>query len=57
MNAAEQLVKALVAEDVKYVFGIPGDENLQFMEALRKDGHIEFILCRHEQAAGFMAAA
>jgi acetolactate synthase-1/2/3 large subunit len=57
MNAAEQLVKALVAEDVKYVFGIPGDENLQFMEALRKDGHIDFILCRHEQAAGFMAAA
>ncbi|MCZ6511970.1 MAG: acetolactate synthase large subunit [Alphaproteobacteria bacterium] len=57
MNAAEQLVKALVAEDVKYVFGIPGDENLDFMEALRKDGHIEFILCRHEQAAGFMAAA
>jgi len=57
MNAAEQLVEALVAEDVKYVFGIPGDENLHFMEALRKNGKIDFILCRHEQAAGFMAAA
>ncbi len=57
MNAAEQLVEALVAEGVKYVFGIPGDENLHFMEALRKDGRIDFVLCRHEQAAGFMAAA
>jgi len=57
MNAAQQLVEALVAEDVKYVFGIPGDENLHFMEALRENGRIEFILCRHEQAAGFMAAA
>ncbi|MEE8528562.1 MAG: thiamine pyrophosphate-binding protein, partial [Gammaproteobacteria bacterium] len=57
MNAAEQLVEALVGEGVEYVFGIPGDENLHFMEALRKDGHINFILCRHEQAAGFMAAA
>ncbi len=57
MNASEQLVEALVAEGVEYVFGIPGDENLHFMEALRKNGRIEFILCRHEQAAGFMAAA
>ncbi len=57
MNAAEQLVEALVAEGVKYVFGIPGDENLHFMEALRKNGRVEFVLCRHEQAAGFMAAA
>ena len=57
MNAAEQLVQALASEGVEYVFGIPGDENLHFMEALRKDGRIKFILCRHEQAAGFMAAA
>lgn len=57
MNAAEQLVQALATEGVEYVFGIPGDENLHFMEALRKDGRIRFILCRHEQAAGFMAAA
>lgn len=57
MNGAEQLTEALVAEGVKYVFGIPGDENLDFMEAIRKDGNIEFVLCRHEQAAGFMAAA
>ncbi len=57
MNAAEQLVQILASEGVEYVFGIPGDENLHFMEALRKDGRIRFILTRHEQAAGFMAAA
>lgn len=57
MNAAEQLVEAFVAEGIEYVFGIPGDENLHFMEALRRNGKIKFILCRHEQAAGFMAAA
>ena len=57
MNASEQLVQALTSEGVEYIFGIPGDENLHFMEAVRKDGQIKFILCRHEQAAGFMAAA
>ncbi len=57
MKASEQLVKALANEGVEYIFGIPGDENLHFMEAVRADGRIQFILCRHEQAAGFMAAA
>ena len=56
MNAADLMVQALASEGVKYVFGIPGDENLHFMEALRKDGRIRFVLTRHEQAAGFMAA-
>jgi acetolactate synthase-1/2/3 large subunit len=46
------VVAALAVEGVEYVFGIPGDENLHFMEALRKDGRIKFILFRHEQAAG-----
>ena len=57
MNAANQLVSALANEGVEYIFGIPGDENLHFMEAVREDGRIKFILTRHEQAAGFMAAA
>jgi len=57
MKAAEQLVTALANEGVEYIFGIPGDENLHFMEAVRKEEKIKFILCRHEQAAGFMAAA
>lgn len=56
-NTSEQMVRALAAEGVEYVFGIPGDENLHFMEALRNDGRIRFILFRHEQAAGFAAAA
>lgn len=56
-TVSEQIVAALADEGVKYVFGIPGDENLHFMEALRKDGRIKFILFRHEQAAGFAAAA
>lgn len=56
-NTSEQLVAALAAEGVEYVFGIPGDENLHFMDALRKDGRIKFVLFRHEQAAGFAAAA
>ncbi|HEX9832067.1 MAG TPA: thiamine pyrophosphate-binding protein, partial [Mycobacterium sp.] len=34
-TTSEQIVQALVAEGVEYVFGIPGDENLHFMEALR----------------------
>ena len=57
MNAADQLVAALANEGVEYIFGIPGDENLHFMEAVQKNGKIKFVLTRHEQAAGFMAAA
>ncbi|MCX2930997.1 acetolactate synthase large subunit [Mycobacterium sp. CVI_P3] len=56
-TVSDQIVAALADEGVEYVFGIPGDENLHFMEALRKDGRITFILFRHEQAAGFAAAA
>lgn len=56
MNASEQIVEALEKHGVKYVFGIPGEENLPFMEALRKS-NVKFVLTRHEQAAGFMAAA
>ncbi len=56
MNASEQIVEALEQHGVKYVFGIPGEENLPFMEALRTSS-VEFVLTRHEQAAGFMAAA
>lgn len=54
MNVAEMLVKALEHEGVEYVFGIPGEENLDVMEAL-KSSEIEFITTRHEQGAAFMA--
>ncbi|MBU0946506.1 MAG: acetolactate synthase large subunit [Proteobacteria bacterium] len=55
MNGAELLVQCLENEGVKIIFGIPGEENLVFLEALRSSS-IRLILTRHEQAAGFMAA-
>ncbi|MDP2587022.1 MAG: acetolactate synthase large subunit [Candidatus Komeilibacteria bacterium] len=54
-NAADLFIAALEAEGVQYIFGVPGEENLDFMEALRQS-KIKFIVCRHEQAAVFMAA-
>jgi acetolactate synthase-1/2/3 large subunit len=55
MKASDLFVKALEAEGVEYVFGVPGEENLDLLESLRNSG-IKLILTRHEQAAGFMAA-
>ncbi len=55
MKASDLLAKALVNEGVEYVFGIPGEENLDFLESLSKSP-IKLVLTRHEQAAGFMAA-
>ncbi len=55
MKASDLFVQALEAEGVEYVFGIPGEENLDFLNSL-KDSSIRLILTRHEQAAGFMAA-
>ena len=56
MNASDLFVKALENEGVEYIFGIPGEENLDLLEALRKSKQIKLILTRHEQGAGFMAA-
>lgn len=55
MKASDLFVKALEAEGVEYVFGIPGEENLDLLESLRNSS-IKLILTRHEQGAGFMAA-
>ena len=55
MKASDLFVKALENEGVEYVFGIPGEENLDFLNSL-KGSKIKFILTRHEQGAGFMAA-
>lgn len=55
MNTADSLVKSLEREGVKFVFGVPGEENLDVLEAIRKST-IQMIVTRHEQAAGFMAA-
>jgi len=55
MNGAQLLVAALENEGVKRIIGIPGEENLDVVEALRRSS-IELVLTRHEQAAAFMAA-
>ncbi len=55
MTASELFVRSLEAEGVKYIFGVPGEENLHFLEALRTSS-ITLITTRHEQSAGFMAA-
>lgn len=55
MTAAELLVRSLENEGVTHVFGVPGEENLDFLAAL-ESSKIRFVVTRHEQAAGFMAA-
>lgn len=54
MRAAELFVKCLENEGVEYIFGIPGEENLDVMDALL-GSRIKFITTRHEQGAAFMA--
>jgi acetolactate synthase-1/2/3 large subunit len=55
MKASDLFVKTLEAEGVEYIFGIPGEENLDLLHSL-KNSSIQLVLTRHEQAAGFMAA-
>jgi acetolactate synthase-1/2/3 large subunit len=55
-KASDLFVQALEQEGVEYVFGIPGEENLDFLDSLSRSRKIRLILTRHEQAAGFMAA-
>ncbi len=55
MKASDLFVKALENEGVQYVFGIPGEENLDFLDSLTRSS-IQLVLTRHEQTAGFMAA-
>jgi len=55
MKTSDLFIKALEAEGVEYIFGIPGEENLDMLNSL-KESSIKLILTRHEQAAGFMAA-
>lgn len=53
-NTAQVLVECLKAEGVDTIFGIPGEETLDLMFAIRDSG-IRFIPTRHEQGAAFMA--
>ncbi len=55
-KASDLLVQCLEAEGCEYVFGVPGEENLDFLDSLSRSTKIKLILTRHEQGAGFMAA-
>lgn len=55
MKASNLFVRALEHEGVEYIFGMPGEENLDMLESLRNSS-IKLVVTRHEQAAGFMAA-
>ena len=55
INAAELLVRCLENEDVRYVFGVPGEEILDILDALARSAQIRFVSTRHEQGAAFMA--
>jgi acetolactate synthase-1/2/3 large subunit/sulfoacetaldehyde acetyltransferase len=55
LSAGEAIVEALRAEDVSYIFGVPGSAYLDILDAMYGREDIRFVGCRHEQGAGFMA--
>ena len=55
MNAATLLIRCLEEEGVRYIFGVPGEETMDILEALSQSKRITFIPTRHEQGAAFMA--
>ena len=54
MKASDLFLRCLEAEGVEYIFGVPGEENADLMMSLL-DSPIEFVVCRHEQGAAFIA--
>ena len=55
MKASDLFVRVLEHEGVEFIFGVPGEENLDILNSLRGSS-IKLVLTRHEQGAGFMAA-
>lgn len=55
-KASDLFISCLEDEGVEYIFGVPGEENLDFLDSLSRSTKIKLILTRHEQGAGFMAA-
>jgi acetolactate synthase-1/2/3 large subunit len=55
-KASDLFIQCLEEEGVEYIFGVPGEENLDFLDSLSRSTKIKLILTRHEQGAGFMAA-
>src|ERR671939_246568 len=56
LKASDLFIQCLEEEGVEYIFGVPGEENLDFLDSLSRPSSIKLILTRHEQGAGFMAA-
>jgi acetolactate synthase I/II/III large subunit len=55
-KASDLFIQCLEEEGVEYIFGVPGEENLDFLDSLSRSTRIKLVLTRHEQGAGFMAA-
>ena len=55
-KASDLFIQCLEEEGVEYIFGVPGEENLDMLDSLSRSSKIKLILTRHEQGAGFMAA-
>jgi acetolactate synthase-1/2/3 large subunit len=55
MKASDLFVKCLEEEGIEYIFGVPGEENADFVMSLQNSTRIKFVLTRHEQGAAFMA--
>ena len=55
-KASDLFIQCLEEEGVEYIFGVPGEENLDFLDSLSRSRKIKLVLTRHEQGAGFMAA-
>jgi acetolactate synthase I/II/III large subunit len=55
-KASDLFIQCLEEEGCEYIFGVPGEENLDFLDSLSRSKKIKLILTRHEQGAGFMAA-
>ena len=55
MKASDLMVRCLEAEGIEFVFGVPGEENADFILSLEDSDSIRFVLTRHEQGAAFMA--
>ena len=57
MKASDLFIKCLEHEGIEYIFGVPGEENADFLLSLKYSKKVKFILTRHEQSAAFMAEA
>jgi acetolactate synthase-1/2/3 large subunit len=55
-KASDLFIRCLEEEGCEYIFGVPGEENLDMLDSLSRSSRIKLILTRHEQGAGFMAA-